>query len=400
MARLKKPLAVLLLAGMTIYSAVQGSANAEPAQSAGTITTHAKAAALIDVESGRILYEDHGTEEMRIASLTKIMTAIVAIEEGKLQDVVKVGKRAVGKEGSSIYLQLGEEMTLHNMLYGLMLRSGNDAATAVAEHVGGSEEGFVRLMNEKAEWLGLANTRFMNPHGLDQDGHYSSAVDLAKLTAYALHNSVFSEIVATRVKTAPNPHDAWDYKWTNKNKMLSFYDGADGVKTGYTKTALRCLVSSATRGGQRLAAVTLNDGDDWADHQKLLDYGYHHYPLTNLAEKGQGVSGYSLRAGRTFRYPLAKDEEGAVSSRLVLLDSAQPTAAYRLGERGRIDWYLNGVKIGTVPVYETDDKRTKGSDKPALSRRIGGTFEWRQGTATLSEAFRSVVMALLRAGAG
>ncbi|GJM80038.1 hypothetical protein HMSSN139_25340 [Paenibacillus sp. HMSSN-139] len=241
---------------------------------------HAQAAAVIDVTSGRLLYSLHGDEQLPIASLTKIMTAIVAIEHGKLSDTVTVGRNAYAKEGSSIYLHLGEEMSLENMLYGLMLRSGNDAATAIAEHVGGSEEGFVYLMNEKAKLLGLTHTHFQNPHGLDAKGHYSSANDLAKLTSYALKNPHFKEIVRTPSKNAPNPNDPWDYKWLNKNKMLRFYDGADGVKTGYTKIAKRCLVSSATRGGQQIAVITLNDGDDWNDHRKLLDYGFANFPLT------------------------------------------------------------------------------------------------------------------------
>lgn len=180
------------------------SFNVIPTESVGAspdaIGTNARAAALIDVESGRLLYSNNGDTPMRIASLTKIMTAIVAIEHGNLTDMVKTSKRAVGKEGSSIYLQLNEEMSLSNMLYGLMLRSGNDAATAIAEHVGGSEEGFVHLMNEKAIQIGLTNSHFMNPHGLDDDEHYSSANDLAKLSAYALKNEVFAEIVSTKEK--------------------------------------------------------------------------------------------------------------------------------------------------------------------------------------------------------
>lgn len=200
-----------------------------------SISTHARAAALIDVESGRLLYSSRGDEPMLIASLTKIMTALVAIESGDLTSKVKVGKNAFAKEGSSLYLKQGEEMTLEDMLYGLMLRSGNDAATAIAEHVGGSEQGFVYLMNAKAEALNLTHTHFANPHGLDAEGHYSSANDLAVLTAYAMHNPVFKEIVATKEKTADNPYEKWDYKWSNKNKMLRLYEGADGVKTGYTK---------------------------------------------------------------------------------------------------------------------------------------------------------------------
>lgn len=198
-------------------------------------STHAQSAALIDVTSGRILYSKDGDKELRIASLTKIMTAIVAIEHSKLDDKVKVSPSAFAKEGSSLYLKLGEEMTLENMLYGLMLRSGNDAASAIAEHVGGSEEGFVLLMNKKAEQIGLTHSHFMNPHGLDAEGHYSTANDLARLTAYALHNPVFKRIVATEDKSAPNPNESWEYSWHNKNKMLRMYEGADGVKTGYTK---------------------------------------------------------------------------------------------------------------------------------------------------------------------
>lgn len=175
----------------------------------GAPSTHAQAFALIDVTSGRILYSSHGDQELPIASLTKIMTAIVAIEHGKLDEMVTVGRNAFAKEGSSLYLQLGEEMSLRNMLYGLMLRSGNDAATAIAEHIGGSEEGFAHLMNEKARLIGLEHTHFQNPHGLDAKDHYSSANDLAKLTAYALHNPDFKEIVSTRSKKAPNPNDPW-----------------------------------------------------------------------------------------------------------------------------------------------------------------------------------------------
>jgi len=178
------------LIGTVIGCLLFGVVSAELVQAAPDISTHAQATALIDVQSGRILYSEDGDTPMRIASLTKIMTALVAIEYGDLSSKATVTKRAAGREGSSIYLKLGEEMTLSNMLYGLMLRSGNDAATAIAEHVGGSEAGFVYLMNEKALELGLLNTQFRNPHGLDEPEHLSSANDLAVLTAYALKNKV------------------------------------------------------------------------------------------------------------------------------------------------------------------------------------------------------------------
>lgn len=322
-------------------------------------SNHAQSAALIDVTSGRILYSKDGDKELRIASLTKIMTAIVAIEEGKLDAKVKVNPSAFAKEGSSLYLKLGEEMTLENMLYGLMLRSGNDAASAIAEHVGGSEEGFVLLMNKKAEQIGLTRSHFLNPHGLDAEGHYSTANDLARLTAYALHNPVFKRIVATENKSAPNPNESWEYSWHNKNKMLRLYEGADGVKTGYTKKAFRCLVSSATRNGQQLAAVTLNDGDDWNDHAKMLDFGFEHFPLVEIAKQEQPVQNMELVTGRGFKYPLAKGEEENINKKLVLFDKRAQT---NVGEKeqatdpsfglaGRIDMQLKGESIGSIPVY-------------------------------------------------
>ncbi|WP_044876391.1 D-alanyl-D-alanine carboxypeptidase family protein [Paenibacillus sp. IHBB 10380] len=349
MKRRKRVMAILWI----VVSSLTISTGPIHAKAIPTMATHAQAAALIDVTSGRLLYSSHGDEELRIASLTKIMTAIVAIEYGQLHKPVSVGKNAYAKEGSSIYLKLGEQMSLEHMLYGLMLRSGNDAATAIAEHIGGSEEGFVLLMNTKAEELGLQHTQFRNPHGLDAEGHYSSANDLATLTAYAMHNDTFKEIVKTPVKKVPNPNESWDYKWDNKNKMLRFYDGADGVKTGYTKKALRCLVSSATRNGQQLVAVTINDGDDWNDHGKMLDYGFAYYPLQTLLEQGQKVEGHNLIVGQKLSYPLATGEENALSKRLVLFrsDTNTDTTDLSFGLRGRIDIVLDGREIDSTPVY-------------------------------------------------
>lgn len=329
--------------------------------------TNAQSFSLMDVTSGRLLYSEHGDEELPIASLTKIMTAIVAIEHGNLSDKVKVSANAFGKEGSSLFLRLGEEMSLHDMLYGLMLRSGNDAATAIAEHVGGSEQGFVYLMNEKAALIGLQHTKFQNPHGLDQEGHYSTANDLAKLTAYALHNETFKQIVATQSKRAQNPIDPWDYKWNNKNKMLRLYEGADGVKTGYTKIAKRCLVSSATRDGQQLVVVTINDGDDWNDHRKLLDFGFEHYPLASLVHKGQQIAP-DMKVGDSFSYALAPGEQDKIKRKLVLKQNQKDETQF--GFRGYIEMYLDNEKIGTVPVYDKDSyiPDSKASSRPSNAK--------------------------------
>ncbi|WP_426333028.1 D-alanyl-D-alanine carboxypeptidase family protein [Paenibacillus silvae] len=384
--------------GMLMPVLLFSTIGASPVQAMVTPpSTHAQSAALIDVTSGRILYSKDGDKELRIASLTKIMTAIVAIEEGKLDDKVKVSPSAFAKEGSSLFLKLGEEMTLENMLYGLMLRSGNDAASAIAEHVGGSEEGFVLLMNKKAEQIGLTRSHFMNPHGLDAEGHYSTANDLARLTAYALHNPVFKRIVATENKSAPNPNESWEYSWHNKNKMLRLYDGADGVKTGYTKKAFRCLVSSATRDGQQLAAVTLNDGDDWNDHAKMLDFGFEHFPLVEIAKHEQPVQNMKLVTGRGFKYPLAEGEQEALTKKLVLLDQrsqakaagSDSTTGPSFGLAGRIDMQLHGEVIGSIPVYR------KGSYIPPEPKVEDATLGSALEVTTWLSAWKAVLGRLL-----
>ncbi|GIP32346.1 D-alanyl-D-alanine carboxypeptidase family protein [Paenibacillus sp. J2TS4] len=328
-----------------------------------TLSTYAEAAALIDVTSGRILYSKEGDKPMKIASLTKVMTAIVAIEQGTLSEPVTVSRNAFGKEGSSLYLKNGEEMSLHHLLYGLMLRSGNDAAVAIAEHIGGSIEGFALLMNQKAEELGMEHTQFINPHGLDTEGHYSSANDMAKLTAYALKNPTFQEIVKTKTKRVPRPQEKWDAVWNNKNRMLTLYSGADGVKTGYTKQARRTLISSATRDGQQLAAVTLNDPNDWLDHSNMLDYGFKHYPLHVLLKQGDKV-GEGLVLGTSFVYPLTEDEAARLTIEREMI--SENTVAYRLGERGKLKLSMDGQMVGSVPIYAENSPRTAWNSRSAF----------------------------------
>lgn len=348
---------------------------------AEAIQTHAEAAALIDVNTGVILYSKLGDKQMRIASLTKVMTAIVAIEQGDLADSVTISKRAAGREGSSIYLKLGEQMSLQNLLYGLMLRSGNDAATAIAENVGGTEEGFAYLMNEKAEMLGMEHSHFMNPHGLDVKEHYSTAKDMAQLSAYALRNPIFQEIVQTKLKKVPNPNEAWNYIWSNKNKMLSLYPGANGVKTGYTKLALRCLISSATRNGQQLAVVTLNDSDDWADHSRLLDYGFKKFPLERLVDKGESID-KDLKTEQAFDYPLTAEQKGKITRKIQLADLH--SVSYRLGSRGNLRFLLGDKLIGSVPLVANDSVILDQKNAQAFSfqptiqpTKSGNSGSWR-----------------------
>jgi D-alanyl-D-alanine carboxypeptidase (penicillin-binding protein 5/6) len=368
--------------GSSLLDTIAAAAKSEPAE----LQTHAQTAALIDVTSGVILYSKSGDKPMRIASLTKVMTAIVAIEQGSLSDLVKVGPRAAAKEGSSLYLKLGEQMSLHSMLYGLMLRSGNDAATAIAEHVGGTEEGFVYLMNEKARMLGMNHTHFMNPHGLDIKEHYSTANDMALLTAYALRNPIFQEIVKTKLKKVPNPNEAWSYLWSNKNKMLSLFPGADGVKTGYTKLALRCLITSATRDGQQLAVVTLNDSDDWADHSRLLEYGFRQFPLRHLVVQGETIE-KDMAAAQAFSYPLTKIEQSQLTRKIQVYDS--DSLAYRLGNTGRVQFYLHNQLIGSISLVM--------NQSPSLAPKQASAFRFQQSDSVVKKDYPAVIKRLIQA---
>lgn len=236
------------------------------AEAMGTISAHS--AILMDAATGQVLYEKNSHEKSLIASTTKIMTGLLAAESGRLSETVIIPPEAVGIEGSSLYLKAGERLTVEQLLYGLMLHSGNDAAVALALHLSGNVEDFVDRMNEKAAELGLTETHFANPNGLDDEGNYGTAHDLAVLAAAALENEVFRQVVSTKTYTVGQR------QLTNHNKLLWRYEGAMGVKTGFTKAAGRLLVSVAERQGRRLIAVTINAPDDWNDHSKLLDDGF------------------------------------------------------------------------------------------------------------------------------
>lgn len=226
---------------------------------------------LMDFNTGDILYEKQAHNRQSVASLTKVMTAILAIESNQFSELTSISRRAIYTEGSSIYLEQGENMTIEDLTYGLMLRSGNDAAVAIAEHIGGSVEGFVYLMNEKARWLGLTNTNFANPHGLEADNHYSTAYDLAILMRYAMNNETFRRISSTKKHLSKQR----SYYWMNKNKLLThLYKYCIGGKTGFTKKAGRTLLTSAKKGDMELIAVTLNAGNDWQDHTQMYEWGF------------------------------------------------------------------------------------------------------------------------------
>lgn len=326
--------------------------------------TSAASAILIDADSGRVLYEQNADARMLIASTTKIMTALVAIREGKLSDVVTVSQEAALTEGSSMYLEAGEELTMETLLYGLLLCSGNDAAVAIADHVGGSQEGFVRLMNETARTLGMENSSFANPNGLDHKDHYSTARDMAKLARAAVENVTLVRIASTRTVTAGGR------TMTNHNKLLACMDGCIGLKTGYTRAAGRTLVTCAERNGQRLVAVTLQDGDDWADHQALYAYGFAAYPARRAAALGQtlqyaviqgGVRAtVPLTASDGFSWPLAEGETLETSIRLDEPLTAPVLAGTDVGEAV---FTVNGAEVGRVRLLcgETVPPRTESA---------------------------------------
>lgn len=242
-----------------------------PGITAETLHVSANNAILMEQSTGAVLYEKDAHDTREIASITKIMTALIALESNQLKEKAKTSRRAINVEGSSIYLEQGEEMTINDLVYGLMLRSGNDAAVAISEHIGGSVEGFVHLMNEKADWLGMTNTNFTNPHGLSNKNHYSTAYDMALLMRYAMKNDDFMKVSGSKQYQA----ETRTYPWQNKNKLLTMYDDrCTGGKTGFTKSSGRTLVSSASEHNTKLIVVTLNAPDDWRDHIALYDWGF------------------------------------------------------------------------------------------------------------------------------
>ncbi len=248
--------------------------------------TSARAAVLMEAESGEMVFRQNEDARLSMASTTKIMTALVALEALPLHTAVTVTPASVGVEGSSIYLVEGETLTLEELLYALLLQSANDAAETIAIAVAGSVAGFAALMNEKAAALGLQDTHFVNPHGLDDEEHYTTARELALITRAALENPDFVRICSTERKTIPLHNTEGVRLLLNHNKLLKTYDGCIGVKTGFTKKTGRCLVSAACRNGVTLIAVTLNDPDDWRDHTALLDYGFSMYESVLLCEPG------------------------------------------------------------------------------------------------------------------
>lgn len=333
-----------------------------PVQSAkASIATSAHSAILMDEESGRVIYEVNAHEKSRIASITKIMTALLAIESGEMNEMVTVSSVAFGTEGSSLYLKEGEKIKLEDLVYGLMLRSGNDAAVAISEKVGGSLDGFIWMMNQKAEEIGMKNTNFTNPHGLDNTkNHYSTAYDMALLTRYAMQNETYAKIAGTKVHRAPNATEEWDYVWKNKNRLLTqLYEFCTGGKTGYTKLAKRTLVTTATKNNHNLIAVTLNGPDDWNDHINMYESAFKDYSMTEILPEGaiKDMKNKTYKGHvyfkNDFSYPLTKDERKLIRVKMKYLKPEKSWENKRNIPEvvGKAYIFMDGKQIGSRSIF-------------------------------------------------
>ncbi len=368
---MRKRIIYIIAAVLMLFSAVPVGA-----VDAGSLS--AVSAVLIDGDTGIVLYEKNAYEQRAMASTTKIMTALLTIEAGDLDSEFTVDSYAIRVEGTSMGLREGDLVSRRDLLYGILLPSGNDAANAAAVSVAGSISSFVDLMNEKAAELELDNTHFVTPSGLDADGHYTTAYDLAQLTAHAMKNEVFREIVccsSAQVEFGNPPYQRTLY---NSNKMLARYDGAVGVKTGFTDNARRCLVSAAERDGVLLIAVTLNASDDWNDHTKMLDAGFASvisYPLevgcdsrVNVAGTGKSVGVYADTAEIAV---LPQQRERL--TRTVLLPQFVYGPVKKGDQLGCIEFSLDGDIVMSCPLYADSDVIPEDGEL-SLWQRILGCF--------------------------
>lgn len=321
-------------------------------------------ACVIDIDTGRILAAKNENEKSEPASITKIMTALIALENADIKKVVTIPSAAAGVEGSSIYIKAGEKYSLEDLLYGLMLRSGNDAATAIAIDVAGSVDAFVEKMNQKAQELGCTGTHFNNPHGLPDEKHYTTAHDMALITAAALRNDTFVKIVSTKNYTAEPDGAGETRSWQNKNKLLGQYEGAIGVKTGYTKSAGKTYVGAAERNGIRIAVVVLGAKDMWGDAATLLDDAFASYQQVDLIKDGQSTGVTPVLEGLSSE--VEGITEGSLSKTLtkeeqerIVTKCVYQTPLYAPVAKGDIigsmQVYLDDEMIGSVPIVAAAD---------------------------------------------
>lgn len=338
----------------------------------------AESAILIDSCSGRILFEKNAYAKLPMASTTKIMTGLLACESGLINKSVKVSAFASGTEGSSLWLKIGERLTLENLTYGIMLKSGNDAAVAVAEYLGGSIDAFALLMNKRAEEIGAVNTNFENPHGLDSEQHYTTAYDLALIAREAMKNKKFRKIVSTKTYSIPMEGEKSDRALKNHNKLLWNYEGCNGVKTGYTKKSGRCLVSCAEREGQEFICVTLNASDDWNDHKELLDYGFKNFDKKTISEKGEIAGCYTYDKDKSVELLYGENFYVSVTGTDVITTQIENKELKLPAEKGTVaavlNVYCNGEKLTDIPLV-TSEKVSERSFFDKVINFIFGLFK-------------------------
>ena len=316
----------------------------------------AKSSVVMDIDSGRILYEKNKDNKQLIASITKIMTCIIVLEKCNLDDVVKVGDEVLKMYGTNIYLEIGEEISVRDLLYGLMLRSGNDAAIVLATYVSGNEENFVKLMNDKAKDLGMSNTVFSNSHGLDDDTkNYSTAYDMALLSRYAYSNDVYKSIINTKKYVTKS--NLKSYIWYNRMSLLGKYKYCTGGKNGYTPSAGKTLVSVAEKSNLRLTIVTLNDSNLYENHEYLYNRAYSKYGRYEILSKNDFKVDKSLidddiYLKDSFFYPLKKDEVSSVSTFMMINYGNK-------NKYGEIVVRLDDKIIGRVDIYKKTKKRKR-----------------------------------------
>ena len=344
---------------------------------ADALSPSAQSAVVIDGNGGVVAFEKDAHTRRGMASTTKIMTALIAIENYPLEKEFTVSDKALGVEGSSIYLKSGEKFTMKQLLYALLLQSANDAAAAIAIEVAGSVDGFADLMNNKARELGLTNTHFTNPHGLYDENHYTSAYDLAVITKHALENPDFKEIVSTYKAAIPYNGSENGRVLVNHNKLLKQYDGAIGVKTGFTKMTGRCLVSAAEKDGTTMIAVTLNAPDDWNDHKKMLDYGFEKLQTYRLASP-QSISCKIPVVGGTEDYVTLYNKGGlsctcekssANITKEVILSKFLFAPVSENQSVGQIIFYNNVNDIGSIDLLAQN-----GVEAKPIKKKLFGLF--------------------------
>lgn len=341
---------------------------------------NAHSAVLINADTKEVLYEKNAHTRRSMASTTKIMTGLLAVESSRLNDVVTVGD--IHSEGSSIGLINGYKLTLEALTYGMMLESGNDAAVVCAEFLAGSEEAFSQLMNKKAKEIGMSDTNFVTASGLDSQEHYSTAYDMALLGAYAVANPAFSEIFSTKSKRVDFIEPDISITFSNHNKLLSWCDGVFGIKTGFTKKSGRCLVTACERDGTVLIAVTLNDGDDWNDHRKLYDYGYEKCEVQELyirfPESLKVYSGYqnSLSIGLEVNPVRVSFSDSSGITQKIYLPEFIYAPVNRGDTVGRAELYKDGKLIYSYDILAQSDIDSvdPAPEKKSIWSRIADLF--------------------------